>query len=163
MFHDIHLWPEAIKKLVGCFLFILLVGYTTSLFLLNDTSGTRAATIIEHYNGNEANEDAEIMKFKKSQHEILVIMHTHILSLAPIFFILSFLLYHTPLKGSVKKFLMYEPLLALITTFGGIYLIWLGIEWMAYIVLISGFFMHGSFYIISTYLFYQLIQKRQKQ
>ena len=42
-----------------------------------------------HYLGNENDEDAEIMKFKKNEREILTIVHGHILSMSVIFFFIG--------------------------------------------------------------------------
>ena len=40
---------------------------------------------------------------------------------------------------------MIEPLLSVLVTFGGIYLIWLDIDWMSYVVMVSGGLMTLSF------------------
>ncbi|MFW2347565.1 MAG: hypothetical protein ACN4EF_03300, partial [Wenyingzhuangia sp.] len=46
---------------------------------------------------------------------------------------------------TVKKFLMIEPLLSVLVTFTGIYLLWTGVLWMKYIVMFSGILMTASF------------------
>ena len=62
-----------------------------------------------------------------------------------IFFILGGLVYGTNIHPIVKSFLMIEPLLSVLVTFGGIYLIWLDVDWMSYVVMISGGLMTLSF------------------
>lgn len=135
---------KPVKQLIGLFLLVLTCGYFAALVFVNDTTSSDPEGIIENYNGNEDNEDAEIMKFKKSKHEMLNIIHTHILSMSIIFFILGFLVYGTSISRRLKYFLMIEPLLSVLLTFGGIYLIWLGFEWMTYVVMISGTLMTAS-------------------
>jgi hypothetical protein len=90
---------------------------------------------------NESDELAEVMRFKKSKHEIFSILHTHFLSLSVIFLIISLLLYGVPMNIRLRKFLILEPLLSVNLTFGGIYFVWLGFEWVSYIVMFSGMLM----------------------
>ena len=137
--------PRSLKQLVSIFLLILSVGYFSGLAFVNDTTSATNQGIIVNYNGNEDNEEAEEMKFKKSYHEMLNIIHTHILSMSIIFFILGGLVYGTNIHPIVKSFLMIEPLLSVLVTFGGIYLIWLDVDWMSYVVMISGGLMTLSF------------------
>ena len=85
--------PRPLKQLVSIFLLILSVGYFSGLAFVNDTTSATNQGIRVNYNGNEDNEEAEEMKFKKSDHEMLNIIHTHILSMSIIFFILGGLVY----------------------------------------------------------------------
>ena len=79
--------PKPLKALVSIFLVVLSIGYFSGLAFVNNTTTSTSQGIVENYNGNEDNEDAEEMKFKKSDHEMLNIIHTHILSMSLIFFI----------------------------------------------------------------------------
>lgn len=115
------------------------------LSFVNHTTDTEAKGIIENYNGNESNLEAEEMKFKKSEHEMLNILHTHFLSLSLIFFILGLLTYGVNLNAGFRKFLMLEPLVSVLLTFGGIYCLWQGWEWMVYVVMLSGGLMTLSY------------------
>ncbi|MFT6337899.1 MAG: hypothetical protein ACI86M_002266 [Saprospiraceae bacterium] len=137
--------PIQLKILVGVFLVVLSVGYFSGLAFVENTSGASQSGIVENYNGNEENEEALEMKFKKSDHEMLNIIHTHILSMSIIFFILGGLVYGADINSKLKSFLMIEPLISVLVTFGGIYMIWMGMEWMSYIVMLSGCLMTFSF------------------
>ena len=44
----------------------------------------------------------------------------------------------------IKNFLMLEPTISLVVTFAGLWLLWSGISWMKYIIMISGILMHLS-------------------
>lgn len=134
-----------LRWLTAFFLLTLSIGFFLGLNFVDHTSRLEVQGVIENYNGNESDFEAEEMKFKKSAHEILNILHTHFLSLSLIFFILGFLTYGVPMNRRFRKFLMLEPMLSVIFTFGGIYFLWSGWEWCVYIVMISGFLMTLSF------------------
>lgn len=55
---------------------------------------------------------------------------------------------------------MIEPLLSVLFTFGGIYLLWLGITWMKYVVLFSGALMTLSYGLVVLLIFIEFKQKK---
>ena len=79
-----------------------------------------------------------VMKFKKSAQEMLTIVHTHILSMSMLFFLTGFLLAQTSINQHLKLFLIIEPFVSILLTFGGLYIIWFGFEWFRYVVIFSG-------------------------
>ncbi len=160
-FHGlIHTLSKDIKLFIGAFVIVLSIGYFTGLLFVGETSTLNPNGIEENYLGNEEDENAEVMKFKKGSREMLTIIHTHILSMSFIFFLLGGLLAITSIHKKLKLFLMVEPFLSIILTFGGIYCIWLEISWMKYVVIISGTFMTVSFTLGALLVFWQLFQKK---
>jgi hypothetical protein len=160
-FHGlIHTFPKEIKLFIGVFIIVLSVGYFTGLLFVNETSSTYPNGIEENYLGNEDDENAEIMKFKKGEREMLTIIHTHILSMSFIFFLLGGILAVTSIHKKLKLFLMIEPFLSIILTFGGIYFLWIGVSWMKYVVICSGILMTITFSIGTALVFWQLFQKK---
>lgn len=149
--------PKEIKVLASFFIFTLSIGFYLGLGFVNETTDNKAQGVVENYNGNENNVDAETMKFKKSEHEMYNILHTHFLSLSVIFFILGLLIYGTSINTTLRKFLMIEPLISVILTFGGIYFLWLGVEWMSYIVMLSGVLMTASYTLAVVLVLRQLV------
>ncbi len=97
------------------------------------------------------------MKFKKTEREILTIVHNHILSMSVIFFLLSLILATTSINKKLKYFLMVEPFVSIILTFGGIYLLWSGVIWFKYIVIFSGLLLTLSFILATFSIIYQLL------
>lgn len=152
-------FPKEIKVFVASFVVVLSIGFFTGLLFVSETSTTSPAGIEENYLGNEDDEDAEIMKFHKSEREMLTIIHTHILSMSFIFFLLGILVWITKLSKKVKLFLTVEPFLSVILTFGGIYFLWTGILWMKYIVIFSGILMSLTFLGSVVLVLYQLTLK----
>jgi len=149
-------FSKQVKLLITFFLFVLSIGFFTGLSFVNKTSKMSPQGIQENYLGNENNEKATIMKFKKSKREILTIVHTHIISMAVVFFLLGLLLLTTNLNNSFKNFLIIEPFISIIATFGGIYFVWKGFVFIKYIVLISGVLMTLTYSVSVGILLKQL-------
>jgi hypothetical protein len=152
-------FPKEIKVFTASFVIILSTGFFTGLLFVNESSTATPSGIQENYLGNEDEEDVEVMKFHKSEREMLTIVHTHILSMSFIFFLLGGLVWMTNLSKSVKLFLTVEPFLSVILTFGGIYMLWRGILWMKYVVMFSGMLMTLTYTVSAVVVLYQLAQK----
>jgi len=153
----IHQFPKEIKALILIFIAVLSIGFYGGLSFVNNTTSINTDEIETHYLGNENDEAAEIMKFKKNESEILTVIHGHMLSLSVIFFLLSLILATTSINKKFKYFLMIEPFISIVLTFGGIYLLWSGITWFKYIIIISGTFMTFSFLIATLSIIYQIL------
>lgn len=152
-------FPKGIKVFVASFVVVLSIGFFTGLLFVSETSSTSPSGIEENYLGNEEDENAEIMKFHKSEREMLTIIHSHILSMSFIFFLLGILVWMTKFSKKVKLFLTVEPFFSVILTFGGIYLLWTGILWMKYVVIFSGLLMTLTFAVSVLLVLHQLTLK----
>ena len=152
--------PKELKLLIGVFIIVLSIGFYTGLLFVSDTSSVNPNGIEEQYLGNENDEDALIMKFKKSETEMLSLVHSHILSMSIIFFLVGLLLSITKLNKKFKLLLMIEPFVSVILTFGGLYLLWSGLLWMKYIVIFSGTLMTLSFTLSIIIILSQLFKKK---
>ncbi|MDX1363118.1 hypothetical protein [Arenibacter latericius] len=151
--------PPGIKWFVGSFVLVLSIGFYTGLLFVSNTTSTSSSGLVENYLGNEENEEAEIMKFKKGDREMLTIIHTHVLSMSFIFFLLGGLVWIAKLPYKLKMFLTIEPLISVLLTFGGIYLMWSGWLWMKYVVMFSGFLMTLTYSASAILVVYQLFLK----
>ena len=155
----IFLLPKEIKLLIGVFVIVLSIGFFSGLLFVGETSSANPNGIEEQYLGNEHDEDAEVMKFKKSKKEMLSLVHSHVLSMSIIFFLLALIVSITKLKKQLKTFLMVEPLISVVLTFGGLYFLWTGILWMKYVVMFSGTLMTLSFLLSVLIILKQIFQK----
>lgn len=155
----IQTFPKELKLLIGVFIIVLSIGFYTGLLFVGETSSANPDGIEEQYLGNETDEDTMIMKFKKSETEMLSLVHSHILSMSIIFFLVGLLLSITKLNKKLKLFLMIEPFLSVILTFGGLFLLWRGLLWMKYIVVFSGTLMTLSFTLSIIIILSQLFKK----
>ncbi len=141
--------PKEGKILIFCFLITLSFGFYTGLIYVQENTNASVSGIEEHYLGNENNEDAIEMKFKKPKKEIITMVHNHVLSLSIVFAIISFMVLFADLQPILKKILVVEPFVSLLLTFGGIWVMWSGVLWFKYIIILSGIMM-VLVYTIST-------------
>ena len=156
----LHTFPKEIKFLIGTFIIVLSIGFFTGLLFVGETSSANPNGIEEQYLGNESDEDAEIMKFKKSDQEMLTLVHNHILSMSIIFFLVGMILSTTKLNKKLKLFLIIEPFASVLLTFGGIYLLWNGLFWMKYIIMFSGTLMTLTYSCSIVIILLQLFQNK---
>jgi hypothetical protein len=154
-------YPREIRVFIATFVLVLSVGFFTGVFFIRQTSSTDPSGIEENYLGNEDEPEAEIMIFKKSEREMLTIIHTHILSLSLLFFIIGILVWITDLPTPLKYILTVEPFISLVLTFGGIYCMWLGVLWMKYVVFLSGMLMTTTYLVAATIVVYQALQSKR--
>ncbi len=145
-------FPKEVKGLIFAFIITLSIGFYSGIRFVNDTSKSNPQGIEERYLGNEENEAATTMQYKKSKAEIMTLVHNHILSLSVIFFLLGGLVATTGVNKKLKLFLMIEPFISILFTFGDIYLMWSGVIWFKYVIMISGMLMTPTF-LLSTFLF----------
>ncbi|MBL4594393.1 MAG: hypothetical protein JKX68_11350 [Flavobacteriales bacterium] len=155
----IHELPKQAKLLIGAFILTLSFGYYTGLRFVGENTGNTTNGIEEHYLGNEADEDAEVMKFKKSEKEIISIVHTHVISMSVIFLMLGAILLMTSLPVKLKKLLIVEPFISIILTFGGIWLMWSGVLWFKYVIIFSGILLTLTYTVSVVLIIQQLFRK----
>lgn len=148
--------PTELKYLIFLFLVVLSIGFYSSISLVRTTSSFSPTGIEENYLGNESDEHAVEMKFQKSEQQVLGIIHSHIISMSILFLMVGFLVSLTQLNQPLKLFLIIEPFFSILFTFGGIYLLWKGITWFKYIVMISGSLMVLTYTISTIVILYQL-------
>jgi len=151
-------FSKEIRILITAFVITLNIGFFTGLNFVNETSTFQPGGIETNYLGNEDNENAEIMQFKKSKKDILTVVHNHILSMSIIFLLLGVLLSFTSINKKLMKVLILEPFISIVLTFGGIYILWTGILWFKYVIMISGIaltisFLFSSFFILKESVF----------
>ena len=92
---------------------------------------------------------------------MLTTLHSHILSISIIFFILGGLVATTSISTRLKSFLMIEPFVSVILTFGGIYIMWKGVTWFKYVVVFSGIVMTLVYVLSVLLILFQLTKKSQ--
>lgn len=156
-------FPKSFKQFIAAFVIVLGIGFFTGLLFIGQTESNTPKGVVENYNGNEDLAEVEVMKFKKGEREMLTIIHTHILSLSFIFFLLGILIWGTEISNTWKSILTIEPFVSVLTTFGGIYLIWLDYHYVSYLVIISGVLMTLSFVVGALLVFQNLLKSPLKK
>jgi len=148
-----------VKLLISTFLIVLTIGFLSGTKFLFYSNTTTPIGIEEHYKGNEFSDDQEVMKFKKSEKEILNIVHAHILSMSLIFLAIGYFLTKTDISNPLKNFLIVEPFVSIVLTFGGIYMLWLEISWFTYVIMVSGLLLHLCYFLAVFLIFKELYKK----
>ena len=156
----IHTFSKQAKLLIGAFLITLSFGYFTGLRFVSENTHNTTQGIEEQYLGNEFDEDAEEMKFKKSEKEIITTVHNHVVSMSIIFLLLGSIMLTTSIHPTLKKILIIEPFLSVILTFGGIWLMWSGVLWFKYVIIISGMMLTLTYTTSVVLLLSELLKKR---
>ena len=156
----IHQFPKEIKLLIIVFTCTLSIGFYSGISFVRDTSGTNPSGVEQRYLGNENDVDATKMQFKKTKAEVITLVHNHVLSLSVIFFLLAVILATTSINKKLKIFLMIEPFVSILLTFGGIYLMWSGVVWFKYVVVISGILMTATFMLSTFFILKACLIKR---
>ena len=154
--------PKEFKNLVVPFILVLSIGYFVSILLVDHTSSLSPIGIEENYLGNESKDPQVIYKFKKTKYQIYNLLHSHIISMSIIFFITGLLLLIADLNYYFKMFLIIEPFVSILMTFGGIYLLWNGVTWMKYVIFISSTIMAIVFLISCYIILHQSLSKKTK-
>ena len=154
---QLHTLSKSLRHTLTVFLLALSFGYFSGLDLLKHTTDFKVAGVEQNVLGNEIDEQAEELHFKMSERALQGLIHSHVISLGMLFLMLSIIMYFSSYTEGVKYFLMIEPMVSLVVTFGGLWLLWLGFSWMKYIIMCSGILMHLSLMAIILLLLKDLL------
>ena len=101
--------PSELRNLIISFVIVLSTGYFVGVMFIDHTSSLNPQGIQDNYLGNEVTERIDVIKFKKSSYQMFNLIHTHVISMSIIFFIMGLLLSITDLNKYLKAFLIIEP------------------------------------------------------
>ncbi|TAK66317.1 MAG: hypothetical protein EPO24_01625 [Bacteroidetes bacterium] len=151
-----------LRLFITTFLIVLTIGYSIGLFFVKHTTNSTPQGLAEEYRGTPEGTEATELKYEKSEDEMYIFLHNHILSLAIVFFLVGGLFYFSSeVSDSIKKILMAEPVAAIVTTFGGIWLMRFVSEHFSWLVIISGISMVGCYFIMVGLMLKELWFPRQ--
>ena len=143
-----------LKKILIYYLITLGVGFSLGVLYVYLNSEFSSSGMIEQYLGN--NDDWE-PKLPKTLQDLVSHTHEHITMFSIIFLSLGLIfLYNSTINGFWKRFLMIEPFLSIIITFGGFFIIRY-VTTFSYIIIISSLLMYICFYVMLFVSLYELI------
>ena len=150
--------PRKLKLLCFLTVFNITVGVGVGLYYVGYTTQYSPSGTSEHFAGSQVSDDFDIPdKYPKPFSELLNTTHTHVLSMTFIFIITGGIFYfNSIITGSIKTFLIVEPFISIIVTFGGIWLVRFIHPGFSYLVILSGILMYLSFFIMASTIFYEL-------
>ena len=158
----LHQLPAKLKLLLLLTVVNLTVGVGIGLYYVANTTELTPAGTAEHFSGSEIDAEFDIPeKYPKPVSELLITTHNHILSLSLIFLVIGGIFYfNNSITGGLKTILIAEPFISILITFGGIWLIRFVHPTFSYLVIISGIFMYGCYFIMVGVLLYELGLKK---
>ncbi|MBU1680728.1 MAG: hypothetical protein KKD86_18045 [Bacteroidetes bacterium] len=156
----LHNLDRGIRNFLSLYLLVILIGIIVGLLYLKFSTSLAAEGTITSLNGNEERAVAEMdveFKFPKSVAELLVTTHNHIFGFA--FMILGvgiIFFFNSTVTGKWKMFLMLEPLISTILTFGSIWLVRFVDSSFVLVTIISAILLYASLIIMIAVSIYDL-------
>ena len=131
---------RTVKLFLTAFLAVLSFGYAFGLVFVHHTTSMSPEGVLEQYRGNGPdNLTRGELKYEKTVDEMLTFTHNHVLSLTILFFIVGgILLFSSSPPDPWKRLLIIEPFVAILTTFGGLWLMRFSSGWFVWLVILSG-------------------------
>ena len=144
-----------LKKLLIYYLVTLGTGFSLGVLYIYLNSEFSSSGMIDQYLGNN---DEWAPKLPKTLQDLVSHTHEHITMFAIIFLSLALIfLYNNTIKGFWKRFLMLEPFVSIVITFGGFFVIRYITTSFSYVIIISSLMMYICFYIMLFVCLYELI------
>ena len=144
-----------LKDLLIYYLITLGIGFSLGVLYVYLNSEFSSAGMLEQYLGNN---DEWNPKLPKTLIDLVSHTHEHITMFSIIFLSLGAIFsYNSVITGFWKKFLMLEPFISIILTFGGFFIIrYISINF-SYIIMISSTLMYLCFYVMLIVSLYELM------
>ena len=155
---------QGIKYFLVAFLVLMTIGVTVGLVYVNLTTGLSGRETTEHYTGSQMEDDMDIPdKYPKEFASMLLTTHTHLISFSFIFFFLGALVYmNSIITGFWKTFLMVEPFVSVLGTFGSIWGLRYVSQTFANFTMIFGVLTYITYYGLTAVILYELLLKKVK-
>ncbi len=153
---------KKIKLFLSVIIITISIGVLTGLVNLYKTTDLSSSGTIQRISGSSETGDFDIPdSYPKSISELLITTHNHIIGLSFIFFIVGGVFYfNSILIGFWKSFLMIEPLVSIVITFGSIWLIRFVSTDFVFVAIVSSSLMYISFFIMIVIVLYELTFKK---
>ena len=150
---------KGLKFLTLAYLIVLGVGVTTGLIYIAATTSMTPSGTIEQYMGND---DEWEPKQPKEFIDLVSQAHQHIVMFSFIFLSIGFIFNkNSIIKGRLKLFLMTEPFISIVVTFGGFFILRYLTPKFVYAIILSSTLMYVCFYIMMITSIYDLIKKNK--
>lgn len=160
--------PRLLRHLLASFLIVIAAGYTLGAFFVDHTTDTDPDGIAERFLGTEgvgidpmAMPPEREIQYEKSAAEVLNITHTHVISLALVFLAVGgIFVFASGIPGWLRGFLVLEPFLSIVLTFGGMWLLRYHSPSWSILIAVSGMLMSLCFYVMVGVSVWQLLRGR---
>ena len=148
-----------LKFLAIAYLLVLGIGVTMGLIYVAVTTSMTPSGAIEQYIGNDDDWDP---KHPKEFIDLVSQTHQHIVMFSFIFLSVGFIFNRNSIiKGPLKLFLIIEPFISIIITFGGFFVLRYLTPNFVYVIIVSSTLMYACFYIMMFISIYDLLLKNE--
>ena len=152
---------RTLRLSITAFLLVLTLGYTIGLLFVEHTTSGTPKGMSENFRGSPEDSQSTELKYAKTPDEMYIFLHNHILSLSLVLFAVGGIFYfHSTPSGLLKDFLIVEPFVAIITTFGGIWLMRFVSEYFSWLVLLSGISMVVCYFVMVVLIVKELWSRK---
>ncbi len=152
---------RTLRLFITAFLLLLTSGYTAGLLFVDHSTGGSMRGLSEEYRGSPEGVSSPELKYAKTADEMYILLHNHILSLSLVFFAVGGMFNFSSIVGiRLKTFLTIEPLVAVGTTFGGIWLTRFVSDSFGILVLASGVSMAGCYFAMVVLILWELWRRK---
>lgn len=156
---------RALKYFLITIIFVLTIGVSTGLIYLFETTNYSPTGTVQRFSGSqmiEGDNEFEIPEYyPKPISEMLITTHNHILGFSFIFFIIGIIFYfNSVIIGFWKTFLLVEPVISVLITFGSLWLIRYVDTNFVYLTIISSTVLYISFFIMAGTCIFELQFKK---
>ena len=153
------------RLFITAFLLVVTAGYAVGLAFVDHTTSGTPSGISEEFRGNEGSgavttETAPELKFEKSPRELYTFLHNHIFSLSMLFFCVGAVFSFSSVRPGLRSFLLVEPFVAIVTTFGGIWLLRYVSPAFSWLVIVSSLSMIGCYVAMVVLILKELWWRR---
>ena len=143
------------KYLLISYLITLAIGFSMGILYVYINSEFSPSGMIEQYLGND---DQWNPKLAKTLIDLVSHTHDHITMFAFMFLTMGIIFtFNSLIKGFWKSFLIIEPFISIIITFGGFFIIRFVNTDFSYIIILSSSLMYLCFYVMLFVCLYELI------
>lgn len=153
-----------LRIFLALFLFTLSIGVILGILFLYQTTSFDKTSTVERFSETGVNIEQDFgidESNSRSTGEMLMTTHNHIIGFSFIFFFVGGIFYfNSSVRGFLKLFLITEPFVSIILSFGSMWGIRYIAEEMIYITMISASLIYSSFFIMVAISLYELLLKR---
>ena len=150
---------SSLRLLTVAYLIVLGIGVATGIIYVAATTSMSPSGTIERYIGND--DDWEPKQAKEFV-DLISQAHQHIVMFSFIFLSIGLIFSRNSIiKGPLKLFLIIEPFISIIVTFGGFFILRYLMPNFVYIIIISSTLMYACFYIMMFVSLYDLLLKNE--
>ena len=143
-----------LKNLLIYYLITLGIGFSLGVLYVYLNSEFTSTGMLEQYLGND---DEWNPKLPKTLIDLVSHTHEHITMFSIIFLTLGLIFsYNSTISGFWCKFLLLEPFISIVLTFGGFFVIRFITPSFSYIIMISSALMYICFYVMLFICLYEL-------